>query len=109
MILEGKVAIVAGAGPGIGAGVAHVLAEEGADLAALDINQGNADKVAEDAKKLGRRAIGIGTDLTSKAECEKAVKTTPGHLRQAGYLGEYRWWSGQGVPNQTNPGLCRYY
>ena len=76
MILEGKVAIVAGAGPGIGAGVAHVLAEEGADLAALDINQGNADKVAEDAKKLGRRAIGIGTDLTSKAECEKAVKTT---------------------------------
>ncbi len=46
MILEGKVAIVAGVGPGIGAGVAHVLAEEGADLAALDINQGNADKVA---------------------------------------------------------------
>jgi len=76
MLLENKVAIVAGAGPGIGAGVAHVLAEEGANLVVLDINQKNADKVAEDAQKLGRKAIGIGTDLTSKAACEKAVKTT---------------------------------
>ena len=76
MILEGKVAIVAGAGRGIGAGVAHVLAEEGADISALDISQENADKVAEYAKKLGRRAIGIRADLTKRTECEKAVKTT---------------------------------
>ncbi len=107
MILEGKVAIVAGVGPGIGAGVAHVLAEEGADLAALDINQGNADKVAEDAKKLGRRAIGIGTDLTSKAECEKAVKTTLDTFGKLDIL--VNIVGGLGRVFLTKPRLCRYY
>jgi NAD(P)-dependent dehydrogenase (short-subunit alcohol dehydrogenase family) len=56
--------------------VARVLAEEGADIAAFDISQENANRVAEDARRLGRRAIGIGTDLTSRRRCEEAVKNT---------------------------------
>jgi len=76
MKLEGKVVVVAGAGPGIGEGVVKVLASEGANIAVVDINGVEAKRIAEDIKKAGRRAVAIKADLTDEEECKKVVKTT---------------------------------
>jgi len=76
MKLEGKVVIVAGAGPGIGEGTVKVLASEGADIAVVDINEAEAKRIVEDIKKAGRKAVAIKADLTDEEECKKVVKTT---------------------------------
>lgn len=55
--LEGKVAVVTGAGRGIGAACARVLAEAGADVALCSRTAEQLDVVAEEVRALGRRAI----------------------------------------------------
>ena len=76
MKLEGKVVIVAGAGPGIGEGTVKVLASEGADIAVVDINEAEAKRITEDVKKSGHKAVAIKADLTDEEECKKVVKTS---------------------------------
>ncbi len=76
MKLEGKVVIVAGAGPGIGEGTVKVLASEGADIAVVDINEVEAKRIAEDVKKAGHKTVAIRADLTDEEECKKVVKIT---------------------------------
>ncbi len=53
---SGKLAIVTGAGQGIGKAVALRLAREGADIVVADINGETAEQVARDVRALGRRA-----------------------------------------------------
>ena len=76
MKLEGKVAIVAGGGQGIGEGCARCLAEEGADVAVVDVTSATANKLAEDLQAMGRQAIPVIADLTDDKQVEKAVKET---------------------------------
>ena len=76
MRLENKVAIVAGGGPGIGEAVVRCLAEEGAEVAVVDINKRKACRLAKDLGEMGHKAIGIGADCTDKGQCEKVVDTT---------------------------------
>ena len=76
MKLMGKVALVAGGGQGIGEGIAHCLAEEGADVAISDINIENAKKVADSAGEVGRRALAIYADLTDDDEAQETVQET---------------------------------
>ena len=74
MKLEGKVAIVTGGGQGIGQGIVHCLAEEGADVAVVDINGDNAKKVADDVKGLGRKSLALEVDLTDNKKITQAVQ-----------------------------------
>jgi len=76
MKLEGKLAIVTGGGQGIGQGIVHCLAEEGADLAVVDINGDNARKVADYVKGLGRKALTLEADLTDNKKVTQAVQET---------------------------------
>lgn len=62
--LDGKVAVVTGAGNGIGRATALRLAGEGADLALLDIEADAVRAVAEAAEALGRRALALVLDCT---------------------------------------------
>lgn len=72
--LSGQVALITGAGRGIGAGIARVLAEAGADLAVnARTDQYLAPLAEEIAAVSGRRVMAIPADLTDSSEAERTV------------------------------------
>jgi NAD(P)-dependent dehydrogenase (short-subunit alcohol dehydrogenase family) len=64
--LEGRTAIVTGAGRGIGAGVARILASAGAAVAVVDLDGPAAMRVAEDIRAGAGRAMAVEVDLTDR-------------------------------------------
>ena len=80
MLLEGKVAIVSGIGPGMGRDISLHLAEHGADLVLGARRTEKSDEVAEEVRALGRRAEVVQLDITDVATCEAAVGVATEHL-----------------------------
>jgi len=74
--LDGKIALVTGAGQGIGREIALLLAEHGADIAAVDINLEAVEETASMVKKKGRDAIALKCDVSNLAEVEGCVSRT---------------------------------
>jgi NAD(P)-dependent dehydrogenase (short-subunit alcohol dehydrogenase family) len=70
--LAGKVALITGAGRGIGRGIAEVFADEGADVALNDIGEGT-ETVAEYARGKGRRALTVKADVSKREEVEPMI------------------------------------
>ena len=69
--LGGRVAVITGAGSGIGRGIAGVLAREGADLVLTDLDE---DSVREAAGELG--AAAMRQDVTSWTSCQAVIDRT---------------------------------
>jgi len=61
--LDGQVAVITGAGKGIGAGIARTFAEAGADVVIGARTERDLNAVAEDVAALGRRALAVVTDV----------------------------------------------
>jgi len=71
--LDGRVAMVTGASQGIGRDCALALAEHGADVALLARTREKLDAVAEEIRRLGRRALALPTDVTEAEQVKRAV------------------------------------
>ncbi len=74
--LEKKIALVTGAGAGIGEASCHRLAGEGATVVAMDLRLDAAERVAEAVKKAGGAAHAQGGDVAQAADCRRVVEWT---------------------------------
>jgi 3-oxoacyl-[acyl-carrier protein] reductase len=76
MELQGQVAIVTGAGRGIGRATALELARMGADIVVAELDRANAESTASELRGLGRRALVLPTDVTSREHLGAMVEQT---------------------------------
>ncbi len=74
--MTGRVAVITGAGRGIGAGCASALAEAGADVAIVARTQEQLDVVAEEVRGLGRRALVMTGDVNDLDVLDRLVEAT---------------------------------
>ena len=74
--LDGKVALVTGGGRGLGKVFCLAMADEGADIAVVDILDKEAQQTAQDIKAKGRSAISLKVDVTSEEETLRMAEET---------------------------------
>ena len=84
--VAGKVALLTGAGSGIGRTTAKIFAQGGADVALCDVNMAGAEAVAQEILAIGRRAIALRVDVTQLDEVTAAVEQTQRELGQIDIL-----------------------
>ncbi len=101
--LDGQVAVVTGAGKGIGRGIALSLAEAGADVVVAARNQAEIEEVAAEIRSLGRRSTACVTDVTHSGALETLAEAA------ATELGAPTIWvnNAGGIPDATARYLTR--
>jgi 3-oxoacyl-[acyl-carrier protein] reductase len=75
-----RVAIVTGAGRGIGAAIAHRLAADGMSLGVVDLDEQGSARTAKEIIENGGRAFPIGADVTDEKAAIEAVRQTAAEL-----------------------------
>ena len=75
-ILDNKVAIITGAGKGIGEGEAYALAKEGAKVVVVSRTLGDVEKVADNVQQLGGEALPMACDVRLKSDVDRVVAAT---------------------------------
>jgi NAD(P)-dependent dehydrogenase (short-subunit alcohol dehydrogenase family) len=71
--LSGKVALVTGAGRGIGRAIAFGFAQNGADIAAISRNEKEIKEIESDVRRVGRRAVGLVCDVSEPSAVSDSV------------------------------------
>lgn len=74
--LKNRVAVVTGAGRGIGLEIARALAEAGATVVIAEINQANGDKAAKQLSEMGYRSDFLPLDVTDSSAVDRAAELT---------------------------------
>lgn len=72
-LLDGKVIVVCGVGPGLGAAIAVQSACAGADVVLVARTESRLEKVAAQIRETGRKALVVPTDITDRASCENLL------------------------------------
>jgi len=78
--LSGKVALVTGAGRGIGKAIALALAKAGADVCVTARTESQINQTAEEIRQMGRRALAVPADATNAAAVASVVEKTVAEL-----------------------------
>jgi len=73
MSIDGKIVLVTGAGQGIGRAIALRLARDGADIALVDVKDEKTNAVADEVRKIGRKATTFKADVTKRDQVYAAV------------------------------------
>ena len=73
MSLEGKIALVTGAGRGMGRATALALAADGADVAVTDIMADNVEETATDVQAAGRNSVAIAADIGDGDSIDRVI------------------------------------
>ncbi len=83
MSLKNKVAVISGAGKGLGRAIAIGFAEAGADVVAISRTAKDVEILAEEIRGLDRRALGLLADMTDSRQVDAAIQravTEMGHI-----------------------------
>jgi len=75
MAIKDRVALITGAGSGIGEVIAKTFAQHGAVVVVNDVSSEQANRVAEEIKNSGNRAIAICSDISKKPQVTEMFKT----------------------------------
>lgn len=76
MMLDGKVVVISGVGPGLGTTLAHRCTQEGADLVLAARTAERLDNVAKQVADAGGRAVTVPTDITDDDQVKNLVEAT---------------------------------
>jgi NAD(P)-dependent dehydrogenase (short-subunit alcohol dehydrogenase family) len=79
-LLQGKVCIVSGVGPGLGRHAARSLAAHGADVVLAARRRETLDEVADEIEALGVRALVVPTNIVDPEQCDRLVATARAEL-----------------------------
>ena len=102
MKLEGQVAVITGAGRGIGRAIALAYAREGARLALAARGEAELDETAAAVQELGGEAITVRTDVTSQIATERLARRVVEHFGRIDVLVNNAGISGPVGPLQSN-------
>jgi NAD(P)-dependent dehydrogenase (short-subunit alcohol dehydrogenase family) len=110
MLLENKVAIVSGIGPGMGRDIALSFAREGANLALGARSAEYVEGVAKEVRALGRRALALPTDISKPEDCARLVSRAEEELggvdvlvNNAYHPGSYELFEGTDLERWREP------
>lgn len=92
--LADSVAIVTGAGFGIGRGIARRYAREGCAVVVAEIDRVSGERTATELEALGGRGVFVQTDVTDKGQCRAAVEATLARFDRVDVLVNNAWGGG---------------
>ncbi len=85
-LLEGHLAVVTGAGSGIGRAIASGFAREGAQVVLLDINEKTAEDAATEIRDAGGEAVSFKLDVTRREDCVAVARRVGEQVGQVSIL-----------------------
>ena len=92
MSQDARTAVVTGAGRGIGRAIALALAQQGCQVAVLELLEDNANSVQKEIEALGRRALAIKVDLTQCNQVQDAITRVLSEFGQINVLVNNAGW-----------------
>jgi NAD(P)-dependent dehydrogenase (short-subunit alcohol dehydrogenase family) len=97
-LLEGRVALVSGVGPGLGRSLALACAREGADVVLSARSTDALAEVAHEIEKQGRRAMAVPADITAPGDAERVVDEVRAELGRLDVLVNNAFTTGPFAP-----------